>query len=56
MDNGRRFIANISRSSICLQPSEIYDKYIEILSKMDFSQKEAKDICKNNALKMINLV
>lgn len=39
--------------SRCLKSEEIYDKYFEILEQMDFSQKEAEDICKNNALKMI---
>lgn len=37
----------------CLKPNEIYDKYFEILSKMDFTYEEALDICKNNALRMI---
>lgn len=36
-----------------LKSEEIYDKYFEILEQMDFTQKEAEDICKNNALKMI---
>ena len=36
-----------------LSPTEIYDKYFEILGEMDFSLDEAKNICKNNALKMI---
>lgn len=40
--------------SRCLQANEIYEKYFEILSKMDFSQEEAEHICKYNALKMIN--
>ena len=39
--------------SRCLKPNEIYDKYFEILSEMDFTQEEAENICKNNALKMI---
>ena len=39
--------------SSCLKPNEIYDKYFEILSEMDFTQEEAENICKNNALKMI---
>ena len=39
--------------SRCLKPIEIYDKYFEILDKMDFSEDEAGNICKNNALKMI---
>ena len=42
--------------SRCLKPSEIYDKYFEILSEMDFTQEEAEDICKNNALKMIGAI
>lgn len=37
-----------------LEPSEIYDKYFEILSQMDFSEEEAEKICRLNALKMIN--
>lgn len=39
--------------SRCLQPTEIYDKYFEILSGMDFTQEEAERICKHNALTMI---
>ena len=39
--------------SRCLSPTEIYDKYFEILDEMDFSLEEAENICKNNALKMI---
>ena len=39
--------------SRCLSPTEIYDKYFEILGEMDFSLEEAENICKNNALKMI---
>ena len=37
-----------------LEPSKIYDKYFEILSKMDFSEEEAEKICRLNALEMIN--
>ena len=37
-----------------LEPIEIYDKYFEILSQMDFSDEEAEKICRLNALKMIN--
>ena len=40
--------------SRCLQANEIYDKYFELLNKMDFSQEEVENICKNNALKMIS--
>lgn len=40
--------------SRCLKSEEIYDKYFEILEQMDFTQKEAEDVCKNNVLKMIN--
>ena len=36
-----------------LEPIEIYDKYFEILSQMDFSEEEAEKICRLNALKMI---
>ena len=39
--------------SRCLQPSEIYETYFEILSKMDFTLEEAECICIYNALKMI---
>lgn len=39
--------------SRCLKPYEIYDKYFEILGAMDFSKEETENICKNNALKMI---
>ena len=39
--------------SRCLKPTEIYDKYFEILGEMDFTQEEAEKICKNNALRMI---
>ncbi len=39
--------------SRCLKPTEIYDKYFEILDEMDFSREEAENICKNNALKML---
>ena len=38
-----------------LEPTEIYDKYFEILGKMDFTQEEVEQICKNNAIKMIGL-
>ena len=38
-----------------LEPSEIYDKYFEILSQMDFSEEEVEKICRLNALKMINI-
>ena len=37
----------------CLSPTEIYNKYFEILGEMDFLLEEAENICKNNALKMI---
>lgn len=40
--------------SRCLQPTQIYDTYFEILGKMDFTHKEAECICKYNALKMID--
>ena len=40
--------------SRCLNANEIYDKYFEILGQMDFTEKEARQICKDNALKMIN--
>lgn len=36
-----------------LKPEEIYDKYFEILGKMDFTLEEAEKICKYNAMKMI---
>ena len=36
-----------------LKPTEIYETYFDMLSKMDFSQEEAERICKYNALKMI---
>ncbi|MCR3600499.1 amidohydrolase, partial [Salmonella enterica subsp. enterica serovar Mbandaka] len=39
--------------SRCLKADEIYERYFEILGKMDFSQKEAEQICKHNALRMI---
>lgn len=39
--------------SRCLNADEIYEKYFEILSKMDFSEEEAAQICRQNALKMI---
>lgn len=39
--------------SRCLQPTEIYETYFEILDKMDFSHEEAEQICRQNALKMI---
>lgn len=42
--------------SRCLKPNEIYDKYFEILGAMDFTQEEAENICKNNALKMIGAI
>lgn len=41
--------------SRCLKPNQIYDKYFEILGEMDFTQEEAENICKNNALKMIGI-
>lgn len=40
--------------SRCLQPTEIYETYFEMLGKMDFTYEEAKCICKYNALKMIS--
>lgn len=39
--------------SRCLKPTEIYDRYFEILGKMDFTQEEAENICRNNALRML---
>ena len=39
--------------SRCLQPTEIYDTYFDVLGKMDFTREEAECICKHNALKMI---
>lgn len=39
--------------SRCLKPTEIYERYFEILGKMDFTQEEAEDICRNNALRML---
>ena len=39
--------------SRCLKPTEIYERYFEILGKMDFSQEEAEDICRKNALRML---
>ena len=42
--------------SRCLKPKEIYDKYFEILNEMDFSLEEAENICRNNALKMIDKI
>ena len=41
--------------SRCLQPADIYEAYFDILGKMDFSQEEAEQICKYNALKMIGV-
>ena len=41
--------------SRCLQPTEIYETYFDILSKMDFTYEEAVQICKHNALKMIGV-
>ena len=40
--------------SRCLKANEIYDKYFDILSKMDFTEEEATQICRHNALKMIS--
>lgn len=37
-----------------LKSDDIYDKYFEILDKMDFSQKEIEKICLTNALTMTN--
>lgn len=39
--------------SRCLQPTEIYETYFEMLGKMDFTHEEAEKICKYNSLKMI---
>ncbi|MBQ4579227.1 MAG: amidohydrolase family protein [Clostridia bacterium] len=39
--------------SRCLQPHEIYGKYFELLGQMDFTQNEAQQICKHNALRML---
>ena len=41
--------------SRCLQPTEIYETYFDMLSKMDFTHEEAEQICKHNALKMIGV-
>lgn len=38
-----------------LKPTEIYETYFELLSKMDFTLEEAEQICKQNALKMIGV-
>lgn len=37
-----------------LKSKEIYDTYFEILNRMDFSYEEAKQICMNNVLRMVN--
>ena len=34
---------------------EIYDTYCDILGQMDFTQEEAENICKYNALRMSGL-
>ena len=39
--------------SRCLQPTEIYETYFDMLGKMDFTLEEAERICKYNALRMI---
>lgn len=36
-----------------LKSTEIYDRYFDLLAKMDFNQAEAEQICKGNALKML---
>ena len=36
-----------------IEPTEIYNKYFEILQQMDFTQDEAEKICKYNVLKMV---
>ena len=36
-----------------VKPVKIYERYFEILGKMDFSPEEATDICRNNALRML---
>ena len=36
-----------------LKPDEIYDRYLEYLGAMDFTQEEAENICKYNVLRMI---
>ncbi len=41
--------------SRCLQPTEVYKTYFEMLGKMNFTQEEAEQICKYNALKMIGI-
>ena len=41
--------------SRCLQPTEIYKTYFEMLGQMDFTREEAEQICKYNALKMIGI-
>ena len=41
--------------SRCLQPTEIYETYFNILGNMDFTYEEAVCICKRNALKMIGV-
>ena len=35
-----------------IQATEIYDTYCDILEQMDFTQEEAENICKYNALRM----
>lgn len=39
--------------SRCLQPTEIYETYFDILGNMDFTAEEASRICKHNALTML---
>lgn len=42
--------------SRCLKPTEIYERYFEILGQMDFSREEAEDICRYNALRMLGVI
>ncbi len=35
------------------RPEEIYDQYFELLGSMDFTQEEAENICKFNAIRML---
>ena len=37
-----------------LKPPMIYDRYFELLGAMDLTQEEAENICRYNALRMIN--
>ena len=50
---GRLIFATDYPDNRFLQPEEIYDSYFDILSQMDFTQKEAEQIACGNIVRIL---